>query len=68
MNRWVPGAVWGGVLSWGASVMPLLAQSGNGDAAFQELLRLRSTKVITASRVSEPLQEAPATLRIITRE
>ncbi len=68
MHRWVRSAAQGGVLSWGAAGIPLLAQGAGGDAAFQELLQLRSTKVITASRVSEPLQEAPATLRIITRE
>lgn len=68
MNRWVSAAVRGGVLGWGTSAIPVLAQAAGGEASFQELMRLRTTKVITASRLSEPLQEAPATVRIITRE
>lgn len=53
--------------AWIGAVLavPLAAQA---DAGYQELIKLRGTRVITASRVSEPLQEAPATIRVIRRE
>ena len=45
--------------------LPLRAQ---GEPAIPDLRTLLNTSVVTASRVSEPLREAPATIIILTQE
>ncbi len=54
----------GVLLGWGTLAW---AQAPQGFSA-QEMRRLLDTEIITASRISEPLREAPATVRVVTHE